>query len=106
LNNNTYITKKETYSITNGIVAETPQKTDTYDYSTITSGYGQNSAWKDQLKSYNGVAIKYDESGNPLNYLGKVMTWCSRELMLFNGNTFTYDGLCDRQAGFCQHTTI
>ena len=85
------ITKKETYFITNGTVEKTPTKTDTYDYSSITSGYGQNTAWKDQLKSYNGVAVKYDESGNPLNYLGKVMTWRGRKLMSIDGVAMDYD---------------
>ena len=85
------ITTKETYCITNGTVAETPAKTDTYDYNTVAFGYGQNSAWKDQLKSYNGAAIKYDESGNPLNYLGKVMTWRGRKLMSIDGVAMDYD---------------
>lgn len=85
------ITTKETYCITGGTVADTSAKTDIYDYSTVASGYGQNSAWKDQLKSYNGVAIKYDESGNPLNYLGKVMTWRGRKLMGIDGVAMDYD---------------
>ena len=71
------IVRKETYYITEGTIADTPTRTDTYDYETVTSGYGQNAAWKDQLKSYNGTAIRYDESGNPLNYLQTIKTTMS-----------------------------
>ena len=85
------IIKKETYLITGGTIANAPTKTDSYNYETITSGYGQNAAWKDQLKSYNGTAIRYDEIGNPLNYLGKVMTWRGRKLTSVDGTTMDYD---------------
>lgn len=84
------IVKKEAYYITDGTIADTPARTYTCDYETVTSGYGQNAAWKDQLKSYNGTAIRYDESGNPLNYLGKVMTWRGRKLMS-DGIAMDYD---------------
>ena len=40
--------------------------TDTYTYDTI---------WTDKLTGYNGKAITYDASGNPLEYLGNTFTW-------------------------------
>ena len=62
-------------------------------------GYG-NSNWKDQLTSYNGTAISYDASGNPLNWRnGYTLSWTGRQLDQLNvGNTqITYkynaDGL-------------
>ena len=47
------LTKTTTNMINNVII-----KTDTYQYS--------NSNWRDQLTSYNGNSIRYDEIGNPL----------------------------------------
>lgn len=85
------ILKKETYYITNGTISTTPTKTDIYEYETVAESCGQNSAWKDQLKSYNGTAITYDESGNPLNYLGKVLTWQGRRLTSIDGVALEYD---------------
>ncbi len=85
------IVKKETYYITNGIIDDSPTQTDTYDYDTVTTDCGQNSAWKDQLKSYNGTAITYDESGNPLNYRSKVMSWQGRNLTAIDGIAMAYD---------------
>ena len=85
------ITKKETYFITNGNVETSPVVTDNYDYTTITSGCGQNAAWKDQLKRYNNRTITYDALGNPLNYLGKVMTWCGRKATSIDGIALDYD---------------
>lgn len=85
------ITQKETYTISGGNVASTPTQTDNYDYDTVVDESGQNAAWKDQLKSYNGTAITYDALGNPLNYLGKVMTWQGRKLTSINGVALKYD---------------
>lgn len=85
------ILKKETYYITNGTISTTPTKTDIYEYETVAEGCGQNSAWKDQLKCYNGTAIIYDVSGNPLNYLGKIMTWQGRRLTSIDGVALEYD---------------
>ncbi|MBR1677338.1 MAG: RHS repeat-associated core domain-containing protein [Clostridia bacterium] len=66
-------------------------RTDNYNYDTLVSNSGQNAAWHDQLKSYNGVAISYDALGNPLNYLGKVMTWQGRKLTSIDGVALKYD---------------
>ena len=85
------ITQKETYVISGDNVAGTPTQIDNYNYDTVVSDSGQNSAWHDQLKSYNGTAITYDALGNPLNYLGKVMTWRGRKLMSIDGIAMDYD---------------
>ena len=39
-----------------------------------------NSAWKDQLTSYDGESITYDASGNPTNYLGATLVWEGQRL--------------------------
>ena len=41
---------------------------------TINYSY-ENTNWKDQLTSYNGKAITYDNIGNPLTYDGNTYTW-------------------------------
>ena len=41
---------------------------------TINYSY-ENTNWKDQLTSYNGKAIIYDNIGNPLTYDGNTYTW-------------------------------
>ncbi|WP_026506600.1 polymorphic toxin-type HINT domain-containing protein [Butyrivibrio sp. MC2013] len=40
-----------------------------------TNSYTYDSVWKDQLKSFNGKEITYDVCGNPINYMGKAMSW-------------------------------
>ena len=85
------ITQKETYVISGDNVAGTPTQIDNYNYDTVVSDSGQNSAWHDQLKSYNGTAITYDALGNPLNYLGKIMTWQGRRLTSIDGVALKYD---------------
>ena len=85
------ITQKETYVISGDNVAGTPTQIDNYNYYTVVSDSGQNSAWHDQLKSYNGTAITYDALGNPLNYLGKIMTWQGRRLTSIDGVALKYD---------------
>ncbi|MDE7164284.1 MAG: hypothetical protein K2O04_02525 [Clostridiales bacterium] len=62
-----------------------------YDYSSVTDGCGQNAAWGNQLKKYNGKVIKYDEYGNPTDYLGKRMTWNGRRLVDIDGTDMEYD---------------
>ncbi|MDE5593263.1 MAG: hypothetical protein K2I75_04955 [Clostridiales bacterium] len=62
-----------------------------YDYATVTVGSGQNAAWGDQLKSYNGQAIYYDAYGNPTVYLGKRLTWNARKLVKIDNTAMEYD---------------
>ena len=63
----------------------TATKTDTYGY--------RSSGWKDQLISYNGSTIDYDDMGNPKTWRGMNLTW-ERGSMLKSltkdGKTFTY----------------
>jgi len=48
-------------------VPENPTKTVAYTY--------DDSNWKDKLTSYDGKAITYDNTGNPLSYDGYTFTW-------------------------------
>ena len=82
------MTEKKRFRIENGRISTTPYQTDTYDYE---AGSGQNGAWKDQLKSYNGQTIEYDGAGNPTSYLGKALTWKGRKLMGIAGLGMEYD---------------
>ena len=63
---------------------------------TVEHNYVYSSDWVDQLISYDGKAITYDNIGNPLNYMGKTMTWdYGRRLMsVLDGSNminFAYD---------------
>ena len=76
------LTKSE-YAYTTGTPGE--------PLSTVNYAYG-NSDWKDLLTEYNGTAINYDLSGNPLNWRNaSSLTWDGRRLA---GMTLT-DGLGD-----------
>ena len=77
------ITAKTTYAYTEAENIEaTPTETITYQYN--------NANWKDQLTSYNGNAITYDEIGNIKTYDGTTYTWQNgRELVgMSNPNGF------------------
>ena len=82
------VTEKKRFRIENGRISTTPYQTDTYNYE---AGSGQNGAWKDQLKSYNGQTIEYDGAGNPTSYLGKALTWKGRKLTGIAGLGMEYD---------------
>ena len=81
------ITTKKTYAYTTGSLdGKTPTETINYTYG--------NSAWKDELTSYNGESIVYDAIGNPTLYRGWGMTWQGRQLTKAVKDktvTFTYD---------------
>ena len=81
------ITTKKTYAYTtDSLDGKTATKTVKYDYG--------NSAWGDELTSYNGEAIEYDKIGNPTTYRGWGMTWQGRQLVKAEKDktlTFTYD---------------
>ena len=65
------LTKSE-YAYTTGTLGE-PLNTVNYSYG--------NSDWKDLLTEYNGIAISYDLSGNPLNWRNaNALTWNGRRL--------------------------
>ena len=71
----TYIAHSQTkseYAYTTGTPGE--------PLSTVNYSYG-NSDWKDLLTGYNGTAINYDLSGNPLNWRNaSSLTWDGRRL--------------------------
>lgn len=59
---------------------------------TTTIPYTYNNSWKDQLTSYNGQSISYDNMGNPTNYLGNTLTWTrGRMLASFGAYTYSYN---------------
>ena len=84
------ITAKKEYAYTKGTLGAVKK--------TISYTYG-NSAWKDQLTSYNGQAITYDAMGNPLTYRdGMDMQWIEGKKLYFLGDrnkgllyAFTYN---------------
>ncbi len=81
------ITSKSVYAYTTGdLTGKTATDTVSYDYG--------NSAWKDELTSYDGESIVYDKIGNPTSYRGWGMTWQGRQLTKAVKDktvTFTYD---------------
>ena len=82
------ITTKKTYAYTtDSLDGKTPTETINYTYG--------NSAWGDELTSYKGEAIEYDEIGNPELYRGWTMGWEGRQLKSAGKNgtnlSFTYD---------------
>ena len=82
------ITAKSIYAYTTGdLTGKTATDTVSYDYG--------NSAWKDELTSYNGEGIEYDKIGNPTTYRGWTMGWEGRQLKSAGKNgtnlSFTYD---------------
>ena len=71
------------YNVGGNIVSKTE-----YAYTTGTVGtaiktynYTYGNTWKDQLTAFDGSAITYDAAGNPLNYLGKTLTWSRGRLL-------------------------
>ena len=63
-----------------------------------------NTAWGDQLTSYDNTAITYDAMGNPLNYQGYAFTWRGKQLIAASNGTdiltFEYneDGLRQKKS--------
>ena len=59
----------------------------------LTDSYAYGNTWKDQMTSYNGSTVTYDDMGNPLTYLGMKLSWeKGRELVQVEkgGNTTRY----------------
>ena len=67
------IQNKKLYYYTTATTLGTPVTTVPYVYG--------NSAWGDQLTSYNGTPISYDEMGNPTSYRGYTFTWRGKQLI-------------------------
>lgn len=61
------LNKKEYSYTTSATLPTTPNKTITYAYG--------NTNWKDQLTSYDGKKLTYDNIGNVLTYNGNTYTW-------------------------------
>ena len=82
------------YDLGGNIKSKTIYNKDSGATSTINYIYG-NSAWGDELTSYNGESIVYDAIGNPTTYRGWGMTWQGRQLATAEkgGKTlnYTYD---------------
>ena len=67
------IVSRTEYDYTTGDLAEvTPTNTYTYTY---------DNSWKDQLTSFNGQSITYDQAGNPTIYRDKALTWTRGRLL-------------------------
>jgi len=59
-------------------------ETDTFSYA--------NSAWPDELTSFNNQVITYDAAGNPTSYKGNPLTWTmGRQLASYGNTTYTYN---------------
>ena len=81
------------YDLGGNIKSKTIYNKDSGATSTINYIYG-NSAWGDELTSYNGESMVYDKIGNPTSYRGWGMTWQGRQLTKAVKDktvTFTYD---------------
>ena len=81
------LTKSEyAYTTVTDLTGLTPTSTISYTY--------DNSAWADELTSYNGNAISYDALGNRTSYNGWTYTWEGGRLLTgmtnTDGTTITY----------------
>ena len=91
-----YILNEEiSYKYDNNGNIITKQRRDLLNYSCIdTDNYlYQNQVWKDQLTNYNGIAITYDNIGNPTAIGNDLLTWINgRQLNSYikNNNMVTY----------------
>ena len=73
------------YDISGNILSRTEYAYTTGDLTgitpTATFAYTYGSNWKDQLVSFNGQSIAYDQSGNPTTYRGASLSWTRGRLL-------------------------
>ena len=81
------LSKKEyAYNTEEDLTELTPNKTATYAYN---SNEGIN--WQDELATFNGNTLTYDENGNLTSYNGYTYTWSNgRQLSEISNGTNTY----------------
>ena len=79
------ILNRKVYAYTVGDLTNVPYTEIKYEYT--------NSAWGDQLTSYDNTAITYDGMGNPTSYRGYTFGWRGKQLVSAgNGtDTITYE---------------
>ncbi len=66
----------------------------------------ENSDFKDQLTSYNGMIIEYDALGNPLSYLGWTMSWVDGRRLSEMSDGTTYISFKYDEAGIRTSKTV
>ncbi|MGN1316454.1 MAG: RHS repeat domain-containing protein [Acutalibacteraceae bacterium] len=72
---------------------------------TKTTTYGYDTQWKDKLTSVGNKTIDYDNIGNPINYLGAVLTWEGRELKSYETSEQKFEYMYDEN-GMRYRTTV
>ena len=72
--------KEWCYDISGNILSRTEHKYTTGE-ALGTFEYEYETGWKDQLKSFNGQSISYDQIGNPTTYKGATLTWTRGRLL-------------------------
>ena len=94
-NNGNILTKSE-YAYTLSDALGTATKTTTYEYA---------EQWADKLEKIDNQEIKYDNIGNPTNYLGAVLEWEGRQLTSYSNDEHTFNYEYDEN-GMRYRTTI
>ena len=73
------------YDISGNILSRTEYDYTTGDLTSVaptaTFAYTYGSNWKDQLVSFNGQSIAYDQAGNPTSYKGMALGWSRGRLL-------------------------
>ncbi len=75
------ILNRKVYAYTTGDLTNVPYTEIEYEYT--------NTAWGDQLTSYDNVSITYDDMGNPLTYRGYTFGWRGKQLVSAGNGTDT-----------------
>ncbi len=96
-----------TYDSNGNILTKSEYAYTTGDLGTATNtvNYGYDSQWKDKLTSVGNKTIAYDNIGNPINYLGAVLTWEGRELKSYETSEQKFEYMYDEN-GMRYRTTV